>query len=200
MAAGSTDTVFKAALFVFGWGVFNLCMVAPFTFMIVFAVLCGGKVECTGHRPHFVVAWVLLTQVWSLATGVAINALTRRRRRGSAAVLPKTVAARVGGAALDRAFWNWIEYDEESVYAVLHSSIGVWLSPHYPVLGIAMCLLNIVTLPFFAQFFSAFYCAMGALCGLGLAANLWISRTRGASLRRLLLSYACALPCCGPAR
>ena len=170
MAPGSShDTLLKGFLMVFGWGLFNLCVVAPFTFMILGAAVCEGKIACTGQRPHFVVAWLILTQLWSLATAVLIHKITEKRG-GAERVLPGTAAATVDwsdAAALDAAFANWVEYDSSSAHAVLHSSLGVWLSPHYPILGFALCALNALALAGFARFFSAFYCAAAFLCGCG---------------------------------
>lgn len=134
--------------------------------MILVAAVCEGKIACTGQRPHFVATWLILTQLWSLATAVLIHKITEKRG-GAEKVLPRTAAATVDwsdAAALDAAFANWVEYDSSSTHAVLHSSLGVWLSPHYPILGFALCALNALALVGFARFFSAFYCAAAVVC------------------------------------
>ncbi|KAH8072798.1 hypothetical protein JL721_3446 [Aureococcus anophagefferens] len=116
--------------------------------MILVAAVCEGKIACTGQRPHFVATWLILTQLWSLATAVLIHKITEKRG-GAEKVLPRTAAATVDwsdAAALDAAFANWVEYDSSSTHAVLHSSLGVWLSPHYPILGFALCALNALAL------------------------------------------------------
>lgn len=93
---------------VFGWGILNLCIFAPFTFMILSAAVCEGKIACTGQRPHFVATWLILTQLWSFATAVLIHKITEKRG-GAERVLPRTAAATVDwsdAAALDAAFAN----------------------------------------------------------------------------------------------
>ena len=103
------------------------------------------------------VLWFLVRQAWAVALAWLIDMWTARRRAGAAARGPKAGGgqARLSPKAAEQRFASWVEYSSESAHAVLFSSLGMWLSPHFPTILIILSLLIMV---FLAAMLSLTHC------------------------------------------
>ena len=141
------------------------------------------------------VLWFLVCQAWAVALAWLIYMWTARRRAGAAApVAPKPAAgqSRPTREQLNKRFASWVEYSSESAHAVLFSSLGMWLSPHFPTILIFLSLFVMVGAIFSLQHNSLAYCAVQLMNGfaiLGTGLLVFAGRRLAA---RVLLFVACA--------
>ena len=113
----------------------------------------------------------------------------------TAGVAPKPAAdqARPTPGQLNKRFASWVEYSSESAHAVLFSSPGMWLSPHFPTSPPPFLSLFIMVGAIFSLlFYSPVYCAVQlilAFAVLGRGLLLFAGRRFAAWV---LLFVACA--------
>ena len=130
----------------------------------------------------WLVLWFLLTQAWAVALAWLTDMWTAQRQaRAAAPVAPKPAAdqARPTPAQLNKDFASWVEYSSESAHAVLFSSLGVWLSPHFPTMLIFLSLFIMIGVIWLLRFYSLAYCAvqlMYAFAVLGTGLLLFAGR------------------------
>ena len=141
------------------------------------------------------VLWFLVCQAWAVALAWLIDMRTAHRQsRAAEPVAPKPVAeqARPTPGQLNKRFASWVETSSESVYAVLFSSLGIWLSPHFQMVlgdvsGLAMILAILGLL--FDTFFSRALWAVVLIIGFAfLAAGHLLSVGRRFAARMSLFA------------
>ena len=111
----------------------------------------------------WLVLWFLLTQAWGVALAWLTDMWTAQRQaRAAQPVAPKPAAdqARPTPSQLNKRFASWVEYSSESAHAVLFSSLGMWLSPHFPTILIFLSLFIMGGAIFSLLFYSPVYCAV----------------------------------------
>ena len=126
----------KAICFLFLYGVvYFIGVVILFViFLIVYFVTMSVTHVDIGV---WLVLWFLLTQAWGVALAWLTDMWTAQRQaRAAQPVAPKPAAdqARPTPGQLNKRFASWVEYSSESAHAVLFSSLGMWLSPHFPTI------------------------------------------------------------------
>ena len=109
------------------------------------------------------VLWFLVCQAWAVALAWLTDMWTAQRQAGAAApVAPKPVAeqSRPTREQLNKRFASWVEYSSESAHAVLFSSLGMWLSPHFPTFLIFISMHMMFGVIGLLWFYSPAYCAI----------------------------------------
>ena len=179
-------------LFLYGFVYFIGVVILFVIFLIVYFVTMSVTHVDIGV---WLVLWFLLTQAWGVALAWLTDMWTAQRQaRAAQPVAPKPAAdqARPTPGQLNKRFASWVEYSSESAHAVLFSSLGMWLSPHFPTILIFLSLFIMVGAIFSLLFYSPVYCAVQLILAfvvLGAGLLLFAGRRFAA---RVLLFVACA--------
>ena len=178
-------------LFLYGFVYFIGVVILFVIFLIVYFVTMAVTHVDIGV---WLVLWFLLTQAWGVALAWLTDRWTAQRQaRAAQPVTPKPAAdqARPTPGQLNKRFASWVEYSSESAHAVLFSSLGMWLSPHFPTILIFLSLFIMVGAIFSLLFYSPVYCAVQlslAFAVLGSGLLLFAGRRFAARVLHLLLA------------
>ena len=152
----------KAMRFLFWYGFVYL--IGTVILFVIFLIVIWGTMSVTHvDIGVWLVLWFLLTQAWGVALAWLTDMWTAQRQaRAAQPVAPKPAAdqARPTPGQLNKRFASWVEYSSESAHAVLFSSLGMWLSPHFPTILIFLSLFIMVGAIFSLLFYSPVYCAV----------------------------------------
>ena len=144
----------------------------------------------------WLVLWFLVCQAWAVALAWFIAGwMAQHESRVAGPVAPKPAVdqARPTPGQLNKRFASWVEYSSESAHAVLFSSLGVWLSPHFPTMLTFLSLFIMFGVIGQLWFYSLAYCAvqlMSAFSVLGAGLLLFAGRRFAA---RMLLFVSCGV-------
>jgi hypothetical protein len=149
-------------LFWFGFAYFIGLMLLWVVYLIVYLVTMSVTHVDIGV---WLILWFLLTQAWAVALAWLTDMWTAQRQaRAAQPVAPKPAAdqARPTPGQLNKRFASWVEYSSESAHAVLFSSLGLWLSPHFPTMLVFLFLFLIfgVLAQLLFPIYSLAYCAV----------------------------------------
>jgi hypothetical protein len=171
----------KAICFLFWYGAayFIGLVVVGFLFIVIMYIALAATHVDIGV---WLVLWFLVTQAWAVALAWFTAEWTAQQQsRVAGPVAPKPAAdqARPTPGQLNKRFASWVEYSSESAHAVLFSSLGMWLSPHFPTILIFLSLQMMVGVIGLLSFYSLAYCAvqvMFAFAFLGTGLLLFAGR------------------------
>ena len=188
----------KAICFLFWYGAayfIGLVVVGFIFIVIIYITLAVTHVDI----GVWLVLWFLVTQLWAVVLALFTAEWTAQQEsRVAAHVAPKPAAdqARPTPRQLNKRFASWVEYSSESAHAVLFSSLGVWLSPHFPTMLIFLSLTLMVGVlaQLLHPIFSLAYCAVQLIFAFAvLGAGLLLFAGRRFAARMLLFAAFVAL-------